>query len=134
MKIDINQIPPEGLILKEDINVAALDLETEVVKFLGPLSIKADILKISNAVEVALNLKGIICLSCGRCLGDFDINLDKDLKWYYPVEKSQKIIDLSDDIRQEIMLDYPVKPLCRADCQGLCLKCGHNLNESKCNC
>lgn len=134
MKIDISQISLEGVVFEENISASELDLETEEVKFQGPLSIKAEVSKINNAVTVILNLSGLISLICGRCLEQFNIKFNKELKLYYPVDVGQKIIDLSDDIRQEIILDYPVKPLCRAACKGLCLKCGHNLNEGKCNC
>jgi uncharacterized protein len=27
-----------------------------------------------------------------------------------------------------------MKPLCRADCSGLCPTCGKDLNEGQCNC
>ena len=36
--------------------------------------------------------------------------------------------------REEIILGYPVKFLCKIDCLGLCPKCGQNLNEKKCDC
>ena len=45
-----------------------------------------------------------------------------------------RTIDLDQDIREEIILDYPIKPLCNPDCKGLCPKCGKNLNEGGCNC
>ena len=35
---------------------------------------------------------------------------------------------------EEFMLALPVKALCRADCKGLCLVCGTNLNEQDCAC
>ena len=41
-------------------------------------------------------------------------------------------IDLSPVIREYLMLEYPIKPLCKADCQGLCIICGENLNVSTC--
>jgi len=33
-------------------------------------------------------------------------------------------IDLAPIVREYLMLEYPIKPLCRADCQGLCTICG----------
>jgi uncharacterized protein len=42
---------------------------------------------------------------------------------------SDFMIDLTDLIREEVILATPVAPLCRPDCQGLCPVCGADLNE-----
>lgn len=43
-------------------------------------------------------------------------------------------IDLTELIREQILLDEPIKHLCSGDCKGICQKCGKNLNEGPCNC
>jgi uncharacterized protein len=43
-------------------------------------------------------------------------------------------IDLGAMIREHILLDAPVAPLCRADCAGLCPTCGIDLNVATCDC
>jgi len=134
MKISINKIPLEGVVFSEDISPKGLDLETEIVKFNGPLKIRAEVSRITNAITVNLSLTGSLRLICGRCLNDFEISLNKDLRLNYPANKSEPVIDLDPDIRQEIILDYPLKPLCQPDCKGLCPKCGKNLNEGGCSC
>lgn len=83
MKIDINRIPDEGLILEEDIVPASLDLEIDVIKFRGPIKARAGVTKITNAISVDLNLKGRMFAGCGRCLEEFDIDLNKNLKLNY---------------------------------------------------
>lgn len=144
MKIDINKIPLEGLTLEEEVNPSGLDLETDIVKFLEPIKIRAEVSKITNAVTVNLNLSGSMHLSCSRCLREFNVALKKILRLNYQVNpaparrggvnKSEPIIDLDQDIKEEIILDYPIKPLCNPDCKGLCPKCGKNLNEGGCSC
>jgi uncharacterized protein len=134
VKIEINKIPPGGFTLAEDISASSLGLETDIIKFRGPIRIKADVSKITNTVSVALTLNALMLMQCGRCLNDFSLDLKKDLKLNYPVDKSELIIDLDEDIRQEIILDYPLKPLCSQNCKGLCPKCGKNLNEGGCSC
>jgi len=134
MKIDINRIPPEGAILEEKFVASALDLETEIVKFDGPLNIKARASIITNAVTVDISLEAPLKMICSRCLQDFASVYQKKFQLNYSAVKSEPVIDLDPDIRQEIILDYPLKPLCRPDCKGLCLKCGSNLNEKACGC
>ena len=134
MKIDINKILLEGLTLEEEVNPSALDLETDIVKFLEPIKIRAEVSKITNTVTVNLSLSGSIHLNCSRCLREFNVALKKILRLNYQVNKSEPIIDLDQDIKEEIILDYPIKPLCNPDCKGLCPKCGKNLNEGGCSC
>jgi uncharacterized protein len=134
VKIDTNQIPSGGLTLTEEFAPSALDLETETIKFRSPIRVKADVSRITNAVSVHLYLNTILYVSCSRCLNEFDIGLDKEIEVNYPVDKQESKIDLNPDIRDQIILDYPIKPLCNLNCKGLCAKCGKNLNEGGCSC
>lgn len=43
-------------------------------------------------------------------------------------------LDLAPMVREQVILAAPMQPLCRADCLGLCPKCGQNLNERGCSC
>jgi uncharacterized protein len=39
-----------------------------------------------------------------------------------------------DLLRQYLLLELPMAPVCREDCKGLCPTCGQNLNEASCDC
>jgi uncharacterized protein len=134
MKIDARQIPETGLMLTEEFNSKNLDLDTDVIRFLSPVKAKAIISKSYGAVNVSLNLSSLISISCGRCLKEEKKDFNREIEFNYALDKSDSILDLDPDIREEIILDYPIKPLCKIDCKGLCLKCGANLNEGGCNC
>ena len=137
MKITINHVPQDGLyLLEEEINPAELDLETDLIKFRSDLKIKARVFRITNALTVELNIKGVLFANCSRCLDQFEWELNKDVRLNYPLEASDIFIDLEPAIREEVILDYPIKPLCRPNCKGLCLKCGKNKNSTQggCNC
>jgi uncharacterized protein len=43
-------------------------------------------------------------------------------------------IDLGPLVRDAIVLELPMAPLCREDCQGLCPQCGADRNEAPCAC
>lgn len=43
-------------------------------------------------------------------------------------------LDLSELLRENVLLNLPLQPLCRAECRGLCSHCGVNLNETSCQC
>ena len=150
MKIDTRQIPDEGLTLTEEFSPAKLDLDTEIIKLCGPIKAKAVVSKSYDAIGVILALKASMLASCSRCLEDFSADFNKQFEFNYAVDKLEPLIDASTrpsvngeqsrtidldlDIREEIILSYPSKPLCNIDCKGLCPKCGHNLNEGGCNC
>ena len=93
-------------------------------------------------------------VTCCRCLKSFasplEINFEDE---FFPIidvnsgaalslpEESgcftidaRHVIDLSEAVRQYILLVIPMKPLCREDCAGLCSTCGRNLNDEKCDC
>jgi len=134
VKIDVNKIPPEGLTLDEEFRPSDLDLETDIIRFRGPIKARAVVSRIANAVTIYVALNATIEASCSRCLNDFKIDFEKNIDLNYPADESSPAIDLDPDIREEIILEYPIKPLCKTDCKGLCPKCGKNLNEGKCDC
>ena len=134
MKININQIPAEGLTLEEDESASILDLETETIKFPQALRIKARLFKITNIVSADVILSTALRTICSRCLNEIEIDFQKSLKLNYQVSKSEQVVDLNPEIREEIIVDYPLKPLCSQNCKGLCPKCGKNLNEGDCYC
>ena len=43
-------------------------------------------------------------------------------------------LDVEAFVYSEILINWPVKILCKEDCKGVCLKCGQNLNMRECGC
>ena len=37
-------------------------------------------------------------------------------------------------MREHVLLELPLVPLCAPDCQGLCATCGADLNQGPCGC
>jgi uncharacterized protein len=50
----------------------------------------------------------------------------------YPLVGEQ--LDLQPLVRDALLLELPIAPLCREDCQGLCSRCGADLNDGPCGC
>ena len=50
----------------------------------------------------------------------------------YPLVDDQ--IDLEQPLRDLVVPDLPIVPLCDPDCLGLCPSCGANRNEGHCGC
>ncbi|MBL7085051.1 MAG: DUF177 domain-containing protein [Candidatus Omnitrophica bacterium] len=133
MKIYIDQIPEAGLELTENCEPSSLDLNRADIKFTEPIKLSAQISKGINNISVKLEIDAAMHLNCSRCLEEFTAPLSKKINLDFPIENRTEI-DIAGNLREEIILSHPLKPLCRSDCRGLCTICGQNLNKKKCNC
>ncbi len=134
MKIEVNKIPAEGLVLSEELSAREMDLGIGVFTSEEPVSVTASVSRITNAVNVRVAVSTVMRGVCSRCLADVPLTIEKKFELNYPVDKAQSVIQLDPEIREELILDIPVKPLCTAQCKGLCPRCGKNLNEGGCSC
>lgn len=106
----------------------------------------AGVAKVGRAHEGLLiqgNFSGKTTLECVRCLTDYKQLLQWEFTELYAfkpenVTESELLvpddaqIDLEPLVHEFAILEIPIKPLCREDCQGLCQECGQNLNEKDC--
>ena len=57
---------------------------------------------------------------------------DEDGELDFSLVSDDHTIDLSDAVRDALLLETPYVVLCREDCKGLCPVCGKNLNDGPC--
>ena len=84
---------------------------------------------------------------CDRCASEFDRDIDFPIdvvlvtelaneenedEWVFPLEGDSA--DLDDIVRTVFVLNLDSKLLCKQDCQGICFRCGKNLNDGPCGC
>jgi uncharacterized protein len=134
VRIDASRIPQDGLLLSEELSPTALGLETELIRFGVPLKVRAAVTKITNALTVSLDLHSLAILRCSRCLKEYEIELKKNFELNFAIEPKEMLVELDPLIRDEVILEYDIKQLCRPDCRGLCVKCGKDLNLGECSC
>jgi uncharacterized protein len=135
MKVPVDQIRPEGLTIEAEVDPQGLDCNTEIASFRSPLKIEVQLHRVNDVVNASLTVNGSMSMVCCRCLAEITTDITKNFSVDYPLEKGMRVIDLDPDIRDYIMLDYPLKPLCKENCKGLCPRCGSNLNDvTKCDC
>ncbi len=135
MKIDLKQIAEgEKVILTVSEDPKALDIEVPGIAASEPIEISAEAIRLKETFDIDVNLSSKVTIECGLCLTRTQISIAKNFRLDYQISKHDTAVDITEDIRQEFMLAYPLKPLCKADCKGLCPACGKNLNEGQCNC
>lgn len=82
-------------------------------------------------------------IACVRCLTEFRQPVHTQFQELYAFKFNQVTdsglvlaengnIDLAPLIREYLLLEVPINPICRPDCRGLCPECGANLNETTC--
>jgi uncharacterized protein len=97
-----------------------------------------------QGILLQANLKAQVNLECVRCLTEFQYDFAFEFTELYAFSQryvtdsgllmpETGMIDLAPLLREYILLEIPISPLCRPDCKGLCPICGNNLNESMCN-
>lgn len=117
--------------------------------------------KTKNPLELIITYKGkkkliiegktkiSLMIPCSRCLKDvevaFNINIYKHIDFnsvniddIEELKESSYIkgydLDVDCLVYEEILIDFPLKVLCKEDCKGICEVCGINLNEGSCDC
>ena len=111
-----------------------------------------DLKQFSGSVHISRTPQGLLfegtfdatnMSECVRCLEPFELPLHVEFDEVYAYKSSSFTesglyvpedgnIDLSPVVREYMMLENPIKPICKPDCQGLCIVCGENLNLATC--
>ncbi|MBE0410034.1 MAG: DUF177 domain-containing protein [Anaerolineales bacterium] len=101
----------------------------------------AQITRTPQGLLVQMKMEATSKGECVRCLDEISQPLEIDFTELYAfsprsvtdsglilAENGQ--IDLSPLVREYMLLEIPLNPICKAECKGLCPICGENLNES----
>ena len=131
MKIYVSRVPEEGLREHATYDPAVMDMDRPDIHLTEPFEVNAFATKVDEELVVRADIRCPLQLDCARCLEAFDETVATDAIFSYTVHPSD-VVDITDDVRQEIILAYPMVPICRPDCKGLCSACGQNLNVGPC--
>lgn len=154
--VNIDEIPEEG----QDVRFSALpsffEFDLEEGAWRGPVEWTGTLQRFDADVLCRGKAKARVTLPCARCLREVGVDLLVDTVFTFvparPAEADEGVevevgseepdmylyrdgrLDLRDAVRDHLLLAAPLQPFCRADCQGLCPKCGADLNEGPCGC
>ena len=117
--------------------------------FPQPIAVRAVLEDTNTIVNADFSVVSFSTRTCDRCAITFDLPLKVDFHLKFISEKQQgwtsgddartfhpdnPVVDVSADIKDEILLAVPMKILCSAGCKGLCPGCGIDLNRELCQC
>jgi uncharacterized protein len=155
MVFAIEEIGEEGLDFKLVLKKDQLFTGHKDLNLNDDITIKGTLTRIDDNVYLKGGVTTSVVTSCSRCLDALSYPIDSELKSHFlpmddrlsPLnevelhasdidvevyEKQQ--IDITQSIRDIILLTVPVIFLCDEGCKGLCSHCGKNLNHEFCQC
>ena len=159
LQFRLRDIPDSGLDLQValpvEMIVAALEGAEGVDPTASTARLTAQVSKVRDNVFVHGELGGVATMACVRCLEPAHVNLTTPLNLTFmpeavgaPDPDADELatsdaefatyqgdqIDLTELVREQIVLAVPIAPLCREECRGLCPVCGKNRNTTPCEC
>ncbi|MCX7842697.1 MAG: DUF177 domain-containing protein [Clostridia bacterium] len=146
MKVDISQIAKvEGASLDISFCEEMNDLKqvAEGFCFTTPVSFEGRIVNTGGVLKLEGNLGLGYVSKCGRCLKDIPEHMELDIREdfvqsdktaedAYTYTGNHVFIDKA--LKDNVILNLPVRRICSDDCKGLCNICGTDLNIVSCDC
>jgi len=154
MVIDLSRFDPDGIAFDEPLRPAELPVDggPPVVVVSGRLTGTAE--RGERGIELRARFDARVRLGCSRCLEPYETDLGADVELTLvpdavelaaedsEVSEADALlfyaeagrVELDAVAREQIYLNLPLKPVCRADCRGLCPTCGENRNRIECGC
>ncbi|MBI2463721.1 DUF177 domain-containing protein [Candidatus Peregrinibacteria bacterium] len=125
--------------------------KTKEIFAVSPMHLEVSFRKLPDGINAEVEkLQVSLQFPCSRCITPYVLSLDikpfeacfyinapqeiLDEAGIFFIDKKRLTVDLSDMLRQEILLHFPLVPLCSKSCKGLCVTCGKNRNHTKCRC
>ena len=152
MIIDVEKLPKEGRKISKDFEFLSVALVEESAVFIKPVHAELTVKKMGEEILIKGKIVTSLSLICSRCLVPFETLIDSRFDLVYLPEELDLMqdqleiddlnklfyydgkIDIEEVILEQLNLVFPAKPLCSADCQGICPVCGKVIRDSECVC
>ena len=134
MILNVKRIPIEGEDLEGTEPSAIMDLADPDVWFEHDIHYRLRAQVQGQALLVTGRLETPATLHCSRCVRVFERLVTVSGFVFHQELQGEDFVDLTANIREDIILELPQRALCNENCQGLCPQCGGDLNERPCQC
>ena len=147
MPLELNDVfvtPDSSLEVDECFVYDDLSAEGEQL-VVSPVKVSGRVTNTGGLVELTYTAAFTYAKPCDRCLTIAEKAMEREFVHTLALSVENKdsddiiivtgyTLDLFSLVRDDILLELPIKHLCSETCLGLCPKCGQNLNEGKCGC
>lgn len=147
MKIDVSRIIKiNGAWLDVEFNEPLEELNSVIddVEFDNSVFFKGRIENLNGVLKLEGVAKTEYTAKCYRCLKSIRAQISADVSDDFVPEERNNDVDaytysgnfvvIDKAVKDNIILNMPLRLICDENCKGFCAKCGVNLNEKECNC
>lgn len=153
MLLDLTEVlSQDGKILEKTVllEMDAFQIRTGRFPLIRKSPLKLEIVNTGNRVlEIAGYVKLTAVIPCARCLSpveqDFVLDIQRQVDMKLSAREREEILEESNFIEgnsldpeilvcNELLIQWPIRVLCKEDCKGICSRCGANLNIQDCGC
>lgn len=127
MKIFITDIKDKILVREETVSAKKWELDTDEIKFLDGIALYAEFSRAGHEILVDVTVTMHREMVCCRCLDTFKQDDEFSFMLSYDSSECGAELDIDEDIREEVLLNWPMKTLCSDDCKGLDPNTGEKL-------
>ena len=152
MIIDIsNVVKSINKEVSKEVSIELASFESRLGEF--PILQKSPVvLTVTNQENKTVFIRGSVdvtlSIPCGRCLEEVPTQICFDIDKKLSIEESGLVddemeetdyligfeLDVDKLVYAEILVNWPMRVLCKDDCEGICKVCGANLNKGDCGC
>ena len=135
--------PGEAFPFEADAQIPEMEVLGDPVRF-EDVAVKGEFVGSGEAVSVDAVVTATAHSRCARCLEAVSLPISAEMQAEFarqpdPNDPDQYAfegytVDLSEAVKDALVLQLPMRFLCKEDCRGLCPKCGVNLNTGSCSC
>lgn len=124
----------------KELNILPEDAELQ-----GPITIEGTLANGGDVLLLTATENFTVRGTCARCLKDVVLDLTAKVdERYYPegtpgLEEDAftykfDVVDVTDALRESLLLAIPARMLCKPDCKEICPVCGADRNVTECHC
>lgn len=128
-----------------ELQPADLDIKPDELNVVGKIFVEGTVANGGDVILLHAHLQNRVKRQCGRCLKEFVAVSETEVsERFYPAETEGleidaltyqfDIVDITEALREGLLLAEPITVLCKEDCKGLCPVCGVDRNVTTCNC
>ena len=91
----------------------------------------------SGSIKVTGQVEATVSTKCARCLKPLELPLNVDIEETVGEEGvtlEGTVLDVDNIVKNNILVELPIRYLCKDDCKGICSQCGADLNITECGC
>jgi len=134
MRVKVEKIRDKEIEIEEEISASAWELHSSDITFVDSIYLKCKFSRVRDEIIAETLVTTHRDVICSRCLQQARHVVEQSFTKNYQNNKVGEWLEINEDIREEILLNFPMKPLCKEDCKGQCSGCGVDLNNQECNC